>query len=284
MATAAEPRPAELPLPGGRKDAKVKLHPLLTATTKGPPGWFLRDEGRFSTRKAFGFRVPKDTWFTAPIVAYLVEHPGAGRLLIDTGFHASIADSPPSNLGRFSIHDLQGHRHAPRAVGRGAASRQGHEGVRHPRSDHDPPPPRSRQRDRGLPRLDLPAVRPRVGGRGRRRAPRWLREVAVRPRLRLPPARLRFERSQLVLWLRALARRLRRRKRPSRVHARPHARPPLRGAADRERRGARGRRRDLHAPHARGGPAALRGAPTSICSAAPCARSASTSRRHRTPW
>ena len=36
MATAAEPRPAELPLPGGREGARVKLHPLLTGETSGP--------------------------------------------------------------------------------------------------------------------------------------------------------------------------------------------------------------------------------------------------------
>ena len=102
MATAAEPRPAELPLPGGRKDAKVRLHPLLTATTKGPPGWFLREEGRLATLKGFGFRVPRDTWLTAPIVAFLIEHPGAGPVLVDTGFHASVAVSPRSNLGRMT--------------------------------------------------------------------------------------------------------------------------------------------------------------------------------------
>jgi glyoxylase-like metal-dependent hydrolase (beta-lactamase superfamily II) len=101
MATAAEPRPAELPLRGGREGAKVRLHPLLTATVKGPPGWFLREGGRLAWMKAFGLGVPKDTWYTAPIQAFLVEHPGAGAVLIDTGFHASVADSPRSNLGRF---------------------------------------------------------------------------------------------------------------------------------------------------------------------------------------
>jgi glyoxylase-like metal-dependent hydrolase (beta-lactamase superfamily II) len=101
MATAAEPRPAELPLPGGREGAKVKLHPLLTATVKGPPGWFLRERGRLAGLKAFGIGVPKDRWLTAPIVAFLVEHPGAGPVVIDTGFHASVAVSPRSNLGRF---------------------------------------------------------------------------------------------------------------------------------------------------------------------------------------
>jgi hypothetical protein len=36
MATAAEPRPAELPLKGGRDGASVKLTPILTATVSGP--------------------------------------------------------------------------------------------------------------------------------------------------------------------------------------------------------------------------------------------------------
>src|ERR687883_598476 len=99
MATAAEPRPAELPLPGGRQDARVKLHPLLTATVRGPVAWFLREEGRFAWRKAFGLGVPKDQWVNAPIQCFLVEHPGAGAIMIDTGFHASVAVRPRSNLG-----------------------------------------------------------------------------------------------------------------------------------------------------------------------------------------
>jgi N-acyl homoserine lactone hydrolase len=101
MATAAEPRPAELPLPGGRDGAKVRVHPLLTATVQGPPAWFLREEGRFAWRKAFGFGVPKDQWLKAPIQAFLLEHPSAGPMLVDTGFHSSVAVSPRSNLGAF---------------------------------------------------------------------------------------------------------------------------------------------------------------------------------------
>jgi N-acyl homoserine lactone hydrolase len=101
MATAAEPRPAELPLSGGSEGAKVRMHPLLTATIQGPPAWFLREEGRMAWRKAFGLGVPKDQWFTAPIQCFLLEHPSAGAVLIDTGFHGSVAVSPRSNLGAF---------------------------------------------------------------------------------------------------------------------------------------------------------------------------------------
>ena len=74
MATAAEPQPAELPLPGGRDGAKVRLHPLLTATVQGPPAWFLREEGRFAWRKALGLGVPKDSGSTADPGVPL-EHP-----------------------------------------------------------------------------------------------------------------------------------------------------------------------------------------------------------------
>ena len=102
MATAAEPRPAELPLPGGREGARVRLHPLLTGTTKGPEAWLLREQGRMAWRHALGFGVRKEDWLTVPIQAFLVEHPGAGPVLIDTGFHPSVAAAPRANLGWFS--------------------------------------------------------------------------------------------------------------------------------------------------------------------------------------
>src|ERR671923_53414 len=46
------PPPPGRPRRGGRRDARVGRPPLLTATTKGPPGWFLREEGRLKTLKA----------------------------------------------------------------------------------------------------------------------------------------------------------------------------------------------------------------------------------------
>jgi N-acyl homoserine lactone hydrolase len=35
------------------------------------------------------------------VVSFLVEHPSAGAILIDTGFHPSVAVDPKQNLGRF---------------------------------------------------------------------------------------------------------------------------------------------------------------------------------------
>jgi N-acyl homoserine lactone hydrolase len=100
MATGAEPRPAALPLPGGREGATVRLEPLLCGTWRIPPAAFLREEGRFAWRKAFGLGVPRREWLVAPVQVFLVEHPGAGHMLVDTGFHPSVALDPKQNLGR----------------------------------------------------------------------------------------------------------------------------------------------------------------------------------------
>ena len=110
MATGVEPRPAELPLPGGREGATVRLQPLLCGQSIGPEAWFLREEGRFAWRKALGLGLPRERWDDVPIVAFLVEHPGAGVMLIDTGLHPSVAVDPKKNLGRlgsFSFRNMQ---------------------------------------------------------------------------------------------------------------------------------------------------------------------------------
>ena len=100
METAAEPRPAELPLLGGRSGATVVVHPLLTGRAKGPPAMFLRSEGRLAGLRALGIGVSKRDWLEVPVPAFLVQHPGAGILLIDTGLHPSVAVHPRQNMGR----------------------------------------------------------------------------------------------------------------------------------------------------------------------------------------
>ena len=100
MATAAEPLRAVLPLPGGRKGATVKLWPLLVATMTGPAGFFHREDGRGGRLGTLLDIVVPRARAEVPVVAYLVEHPGAGLLLVDTGFHASVAAQPRGGMGR----------------------------------------------------------------------------------------------------------------------------------------------------------------------------------------
>ena len=100
MPTVAEPKPAELPLPGGKPEAAVKVTPLLGATSEWPEPWRHREEGRLAAAHAFGFGDKKSERTTFPIPAFLVEHPSAGPVLIDTGLHPSVVVDKKQNLGR----------------------------------------------------------------------------------------------------------------------------------------------------------------------------------------
>ncbi|MEA2428762.1 MAG: N-acyl homoserine lactone hydrolase [Thermoleophilaceae bacterium] len=113
MTTAAEPRPAQLPLPGGSPGATVKLHPLLSGTGLVPPAWLEREEGRLAGLHAIGIGVSKEERVVAPVISFMVEHPSAGVILIDTGLHPSVAIDPKKNLGRAASLLLPGVRMKP---------------------------------------------------------------------------------------------------------------------------------------------------------------------------
>ena len=101
MATKAHARPLTGPLPGGSAEATVTVEPLLAGRAKQPPGFARRVGGRLrSTRMVLGLGVPEDAWLEVPIPAFLVRHPTAGAVLVDTGLHPSVASDPRDNLGR----------------------------------------------------------------------------------------------------------------------------------------------------------------------------------------
>src|ERR1022692_2874161 len=58
-----------------------------------PPNWFSRKPGIVEGLKALGLGVPTSELVTIPIPAYLLEHPSAGPVLVDTGMHESLADA-----------------------------------------------------------------------------------------------------------------------------------------------------------------------------------------------
>jgi N-acyl homoserine lactone hydrolase len=96
----AEPRPAQLPLPGGREGATVRLHPLLSGEMRAPPGLFDKPSGRFVRLRGLEVGRSRRNWIWVPIPVFLLEHPGAGPVLVDTGLHPSVAIDPAQNLGR----------------------------------------------------------------------------------------------------------------------------------------------------------------------------------------
>ncbi len=99
MAVSAEPTPADLPLPGGSAGATVRVHPLRCGEVLLPPRAFDRPSGPLSQPRAMlGAR--RSRWSWVPVPVFLVEHPSAGRVLIDCGFHASVQDTARTSLGR----------------------------------------------------------------------------------------------------------------------------------------------------------------------------------------
>ena len=100
MADRVEPKPAQLPLPGGQEGAVVRLHPLLCGEATWPDAWPHRRGGPLTKLRALGFRESRNDWVPIPLMAFLVEHPGFGPFLIDTGLDPSVAEDPRENLGR----------------------------------------------------------------------------------------------------------------------------------------------------------------------------------------
>ena len=47
-----------------------------------------------------GIGTPRSQWWTVPCPAFLIRHPDAGPVLVDTGLHPSVAAEPRENMGR----------------------------------------------------------------------------------------------------------------------------------------------------------------------------------------
>lgn len=117
------PKPLQTPLPGGREGAAVTVEPVITGTFTVPQPVRSSPEGPLSIprllRAAFGPRT------TQPVPAFLIRHPEAGPVLVDTGIHSSVAENPVENLGR-----LEQRFYRPRLVpGRDLASQLRGKGI-----------------------------------------------------------------------------------------------------------------------------------------------------------
>jgi N-acyl homoserine lactone hydrolase len=97
MGVSVETRPAQLPLPGGQAGATVRVHPLLCGEMHTPPRYLDKPKGPFALPRAIGLR--RNDWVWIPVPAFLIEHPGVGPILVDTGFHPSVAFDPRQSFG-----------------------------------------------------------------------------------------------------------------------------------------------------------------------------------------
>lgn len=94
---------------GGSAGASVTLRPLRTGEMLAPPGFLHRQEGIAGKVRGFGVGVAKDDQLWIPIPVFLVEHPSAGLVLIDTGNPAAAAHDLKSAFGRLgaSIYNIR---------------------------------------------------------------------------------------------------------------------------------------------------------------------------------
>jgi N-acyl homoserine lactone hydrolase len=86
------------PLPGGQHGATVRVHPINTGYILGPEELMAMTGSRAKALRSI--RTPRDTWLKSPVPVFLLEHPKAGLILVDTGLHASVSVDAKQTMGR----------------------------------------------------------------------------------------------------------------------------------------------------------------------------------------
>jgi glyoxylase-like metal-dependent hydrolase (beta-lactamase superfamily II) len=100
MKVHVEAKPLHEPLAGGTPGASVSVEPLIAGHVTWPRTIMERPGGRFETLKLLRALISGQPAATVPCPAFLIRHPSAGAVLVDTGLHPSIATDGQENFGR----------------------------------------------------------------------------------------------------------------------------------------------------------------------------------------
>ena len=100
MKVQVEAQPLHEPLAGGTPGATVVVEPLIAGHCDFPVTMMESPGGRFLTLKLLRALLTGKPPRTIPIPAFLIRHPSAGAILVDTGLHPSIATDGRENFGR----------------------------------------------------------------------------------------------------------------------------------------------------------------------------------------
>jgi len=95
-----EAKPLHEPLAGGTQGATVSVEPLLAGTVTWSHSMMESPGGRFLTLKLLRALLSGEPATTVPCPAFLIRHPSAGAILVDTGLHPSVASGGEANFGR----------------------------------------------------------------------------------------------------------------------------------------------------------------------------------------
>lgn len=98
MSVHVEPHPLHEPLAGGSRGAAVAVEPLVAGHVTFPQEMMVSPGGRLLTAKLL-WTLLRGKPNVVPVPAFLIRHPSAGAILVDTGLHPSIATDPQQNFG-----------------------------------------------------------------------------------------------------------------------------------------------------------------------------------------
>jgi len=99
MSVHAEPHPLHEPLAGGTPRATVTVEPLIAGHVEWSRSMMVSPEGRMLTAKLLRALLTGSGAVRVPCPTFLIRHPSAGAILVDTGLHPSIATDPKENFG-----------------------------------------------------------------------------------------------------------------------------------------------------------------------------------------
>jgi N-acyl homoserine lactone hydrolase len=99
MSVSVEPRPLHEPLSGGTRGATVAVEPMIAGHAEWSRSMMVGPGGRLLTAKLLRAMLTGQNAVKVPMSAFLIRHPSAGAILVDTGLHPSIATDPKENFG-----------------------------------------------------------------------------------------------------------------------------------------------------------------------------------------
>src|SRR6476646_10430835 len=99
MGISVEPHPLHEPLAGGTRGATVTVEPLIAGHVDFAREMMVDPGGHLVTAKLLKALLLGSKENVLPVPAFLLRHPSAGALLVDTGLHPSIASDPKENFG-----------------------------------------------------------------------------------------------------------------------------------------------------------------------------------------
>jgi N-acyl homoserine lactone hydrolase len=101
MKVRVEAQPLHEPLAGGTPGATVAVEPIVAGHVDFPQAMMVNPGGRFLTLKLLRALLGRRPPNVIPVPTFLIRHPSAGAILVDTGLHPSIATDGKENLGGF---------------------------------------------------------------------------------------------------------------------------------------------------------------------------------------